>query len=172
VTGRHGWQSWDAYQRTHESNLERLPTFITQDLLTIEVGDRFVDWSGRIELAGGIEFAVVLQQQVRYRRDGRPEVRTRRYKYQAMVTVAGRKRGILRYDNSHARPEHPDDHHKHVRGPSGRAVVVHIGEANSPTLWDVIAELEKWVQTGEVARLKGMLARHPLAEGQNDDFTT
>jgi len=170
VAGRHDWQTWDAYQETHYSNLEAFPTFILDDRLSIEIGPVSVIWDGVLVLAGNVELSVEKVQDVMTRRDGRKAVRTRRYAYHATVAVDGRKRGILRYDNHHSHPRHPDAHHRHVRDAAGAARVEYVGAGNWPTLGEVIKELEGWLTSGEVERLRALLRTRPLALGEPDEL--
>jgi hypothetical protein len=72
-------------------------------------------------------------------------VQTVRYSYQATIRN-GHK--IMRFDNQHAHPGHPDDHHKHVfnylTGDEFEGSPIWIGADKWPTLSDVIRELADW----------------------------
>lgn len=52
---------------------------------------------------------------------------------------------ILRYDNAHDYPDHPDAFHKHLFGAAGKpAGVQRIGQDQFPTLRQVIDEVFDW----------------------------
>lgn len=170
MAGKHDWQTWDAYQETHYSNLEAFPTFILDDRLSIEIGPASVIWDGGTHSCrrpGAIGRKV---QDVTTRRDGRKAVRTRKYAYHATIAVDGRKRGILRYDNHHSHPRHPDAHHRHIRDDAANARIEYVGAEGWPTLGEVIKELEGWLASGEVDRLLTLLRTRPLGAAEPDEL--
>lgn len=152
MAGRHDWLSWDQYQAAHYGNLEGFTHFIVEDRLNPEISDLLVIWDGVLLCADGIEIFVDKTQDVR-RRNGRREVRTRRYSYQAILRTGHGPLRLVRYDDAHEWAGHADGHHRHVMLDDGAERVEHVGEDAWPTLGDVIAEVEEWWRSGRIANL-------------------
>jgi hypothetical protein len=141
MSDRHGWNSWDQYQAIHESNLRRWEHFVADNQLTVTEASTLITWKGALICTDGIEIRVSKIQDVEYR-SGRPYVRTAEYSYHVLRRREGVQANLLRYDNAHPHPGHPDAHHRHRYDREGREILPpeHIGEENWPTLGDVIHE--------------------------------
>lgn len=107
-------------------------------------------WRGVLRCTAGIEIHVEKVQDLR-RLGGRPTVRTLLYNYHVLQRLPGGERNLLRYDNAHAHPGHPDTHHRHDYEESGYVRVRHLTECgwepgDWPTLGNVIEEIYDWWQ--------------------------
>lgn len=142
---RHQWHNADQYQAVHDNKIGTyLGHFILEDKVRRTPTPRSVVWDGILYCADAVEIKVEKRQEVRLRA-GRLEVRTVDYSYHAYHRIDARRvRNLVRYDNSHPRPDHPDDHHKHEYDEHGQDRVVHVGEDEWPTLGQVIDEVHAW----------------------------
>jgi hypothetical protein len=141
---RHQWHNWEQYQTVHDNTIATyLGHFILDDQVERVETPKSVVWAGILFCADAVEIKVDKRQDVRTRA-GRLEVRTIDYTYHAYRRLGGdRVRNLLRYDNAHPHPDHPDGNHKHEYDDRGRDHVVHIG-GDWPTLGQVIAEVHAW----------------------------
>lgn len=132
------WLSWERYESALVSALRGFTYFIISDTLRPYTSRGSVLWRGRILCEGGFEVTVDQRQDVR-RWHGRVQVRTARYSYQVLRRTISSVEEVVRYDNFHVHPGHPDAHHVHRNG-----VIEHVGAAHAPALVDVLAEAESW----------------------------
>jgi len=142
---RHQWHNWQQYQAVHDNKIGTyLGHFILEDQVERVQTPGSVIWAGILYCADSLEVKVDKRQEVRIRA-GRVEVRTTDYTYHVYRRVSRNQvRNLLRYDNTHPHPNHPDGHHKHEYDARGRDRVRHVGEDGWPTLGDVIDEVHGW----------------------------
>lgn len=137
------------------------------------VGGDTLEWlaeAGSIRLEGFIacQGHIVIQVRKRleiseYRGDD-PVVHTVDYAYHVFVRGGAQ---LFRYDNSHPRDGHDDDHHVHRFDENGGEAIEWVGEHHWPTLGDVIEEAHTWyggradVMPSAHASLEGLGEREP-----------
>jgi Family of unknown function (DUF6516) len=146
MASRHDWNAWDHYQSIHDKRIQDFDHFIVENRLIAVPTTNKVVWQGTLLCGHGIEIHVHKVQDKRTRPDGQPEVRTVRYKYQAMRRENDRVVTLVRYDNSEHHGQ-PDPHHRHGYDAQGGQIdpPEHVGEDSWPTLGDVIQEVhDKW----------------------------
>ncbi len=123
--------------------------FVLSDSLEWEVTPGFITLVGEIGCLGNI---VVRVHKILRLVDARStvddadcEVQTMRYAYNAFVRGHG---NILRHDNIHPHPGHPDSHHRHEcewrRGEEDEGRVVYCGFEGWPTLGEFIQKIADW----------------------------
>jgi hypothetical protein len=108
----------------------------------------FLVLEGRLRCKHGLFIDVLKYLDVR-QSSTRILVRTNRYRYHAGVE-GSTARPIFRYDNTDAKPGHPDAHHKHRFDPKTWREIeppLWIGEERWPHLSDVVEELQVWWET-------------------------
>ncbi len=147
----HGWMRLDRYLAIHQSCMDQVEDYfvVDHDLQAPSfVSLSQVRFTGVIPCHDGIEIHVdqILE------RDSTDRVRPSFYRYHVQFRVpvdieplAPRVVNILRYDNAHPYPDHPDPFHKHLFTSVGKpAGVEHIGREHFPTLRNVIDEVFEW----------------------------
>ena len=111
-------------------------TFLTREMVLL---------FGHLGCSGGIVVGVEKYLQVSGELDGSPLVQTSQYSYNVWLQGGY---NLLRYDNSHVHPGHPDKHHKHEFDWRTGAELSHspicIGAAAWPTLGEVLHETRDW----------------------------
>lgn len=110
---------------------------------------RVIQLKGEIACRGNI--LITVEKSLRVQGDARGDnalVSTSYYTYNASVQGHG---NVLRYDNTHDRPGHPDRHHKHLMDWAIRDErddpnhqVIWVGVDSWPTLGRVIQEVQEW----------------------------
>ncbi len=136
------------YKEIHDSYMESFLNehFISCHTLTFSANDPDeILLEGEIACLGNILITVdktleILQD---YRKNAL--VQTVIYNYNVSVRGYG---NVFRYDNSHARIGHPDNHHKHEfdwkLNDQDEGKVIWIGAEKWPTLGEVIEEARDW----------------------------
>ncbi len=122
--------------------------FIISDELRFEISEDLVEWEGTLNCADGIKVRVTKHQDVRTK-NGRLYVRTTFYQYHVFQHTSTGSTEWFRYDNTHARPGHPTEHHRHCFDDNGVEIAVkHMGVEGWPTLGDVLDEAHtRWLQS-------------------------
>lgn len=145
MSSRHDWCSWTQYSDIHSRCLHNFEHFILNDLLMADMTPAGVAWGGELFCQGGIEIHVHKLQDVRYDRDW-AEVRTHSYSYHVLQRRGSATVSLFRYDNIHVHAGHPDAHHRHRFDKRGGEIepAKHVGEANWPTLGEVLQEANEW----------------------------
>lgn len=146
---RHGPARIENYLTAHENHMDQMRSkgFVGGDTLQFDflTGENLLIISGKIACLGPIVVTVVKYLHV-LEREGRSDyVQTFEYHYNFSVENTG---NILRYDNDHKYPGHPDEHHKHHydyrTGKQTRWPPEWKGQDNWPTLGDAMQEIERW----------------------------
>jgi hypothetical protein len=118
--------------------------FVCRDTLTWTAAAGTLTLEGEIACKGNIVIAVWKVLDVLDSSDD-PEVQTVRYAYNAFVRDCD---NIVRHDNVHAHPGHPDQHHRHDfnwrTGAENRGSPRWCGAANWPSLSDFIQVVADW----------------------------
>ncbi len=146
IPAKHSPARFSTYFAAHENHLAQLcqAGFVDSDTLVVEAYATLPTvWSiiGEISCRGEIILSVNKLLEC-VSDDPDPLIQTVRYSYHASVRGGG---NILRYDNHHSRPEHLDDHHKHVFDvTTGAETIEWIGADRWPTLGEVLRELFAW----------------------------
>lgn len=140
---RRRWRNINRFQDTHRRDLEQAEEYfvIAHDLRNpVLLSSTWLRYHGVLSCHGGIEIHVNHQLV----RDHSNRVRTAVVSYHAQITEFEVVH-IVRYDNAHDYPDHPDAFHKHLFDAAGKpAGVEHIGRDNFPTLRQVIDEVFNW----------------------------
>jgi hypothetical protein len=139
MSRRHGPNSWDNYEAVHQSYMKRFEHFIVEDGLQAIPTPTLVRWEGELYCLGGIEVHVTKIQRVTGRA-GQMMVETTQYSYHVLRRTGTGTTNLLRYDNVHVQPDHPDAHHRHRYDADGNEIEppMHVGEEGWPTLGDVL----------------------------------
>lgn len=151
MAGKHDWNSWDNYQQIHSRHLADFEYFIVLENLLLHQDESEIRIRGALHCLSDIRIEIDMTLDVELR-NGRPFVRTAKYKYHALYSSA--RRNLLRYDNVHPHRGHPDEHHKHLydlpkghpRESEGR--VIHVGADGWPTLSEFLDEVIAKFHTG------------------------
>ena len=144
---KHGPNSWDNYQAVHQRWMKDFEHFIEEDALTATATNTFVSWHGMRYCVGGIEIKVTKDQRADYR-SGQLMVETAEYSYHALRRIGTRVINLLRYDNAHEHPGHPDAHHRHSYDAEGDELEppTHVGVDGWPTLGEFVREVYEMTQ--------------------------
>lgn len=109
------------------------------------LGGGFIQISGEIACSGRIVLAVNKFMEVLDGEGLDTRVQTFQYAYNASVRGQG---NLLRYDNVHAHPGHPNEHHRHDydwrTGEELHGSPFWVGEPGWPTLSQFMEEVESW----------------------------
>lgn len=146
VSPRHQPTKFEKYCQIHDSYLERFRNeeFIGHDTLVFKEDGSEILLVGEIGCLGQILITVDKTLEV-LRSGGGDLVQTIVYEYNVSVRGFG---NVFRYDNSHSRIGHSDNHHKHEfdwrLNEQGEGKVVWIGAERWPTLAEVIDEAQDW----------------------------
>lgn len=141
MSSKHGPNTWENYQHVHDSYMDSFSHFIEEDCLRAIHTRTLVSWDGVLYCAAGIEIHISKSQQVT-ERHGQLMVETTDYSYHVLRRVGRQTTNLLRYDNVHVQPDHPDAHHRHRYDPDGNEIEppTHVGEEGWPTLGEVLQE--------------------------------
>lgn len=148
---RHAPARLRTYRQVHDSRMEQFYSsgFVCSDTLVWAAIPGALTLVGEIGCKGNIVIAVEKLIAL-VDRHGDPddldvEVQTVRYAYNASVRGHG---NILRHDNIHAHPGHPDSHHRHEfdwsTGEELEGFPRWCGADGWPTLGDFIQEVSDW----------------------------
>jgi len=121
MSNKHGPNSWDNYEAVHRSYMKGFEHFIEEDRLTATATSSLVRWQGELYCSGGVEIHVARTQRADYR-GGQLLVETTEYSYHALRRTGTTTTNLLRYDNVHVQPDHPDAHHRHHFDANGNEI--------------------------------------------------
>lgn len=142
MNNRHDWNSWDQYLAVHDSYIRSFMNagFLLIDELTLTPSTASAYWKGALYCQCDLRIEVTKHQEIKRRARGVPMVRTVEYSYHVRRVIDGETTNLFRYDNVHKHEGHADHHHLHRYDSDGTDIkpTWHIGEANWPTLSDVI----------------------------------
>jgi len=121
--------------------------FIEQDKLSATATETLVTWCGELYCQGGIEIHISKTQAVDHR-GGQLMVETTEYSYHVLRRTGTTTTNLLRYDNVHVQPNHPDAHHRHRFDEGGNEIEPpqHVSEEGWPTLGEVLQEVYELAQ--------------------------
>lgn len=142
AANQHRPNSWASYLGAHEGKLRDFEDhFIELDDLVYDLLPDAVYWHGSLHCLDGIEVLVERYQRCTFRKGAR-WVDTLFYKYEVLQRRAGKAIEIVRYDNVHLQPGHPDPHHRHRFDATGIEIEPpeHVGRAGWPNLGQVLDE--------------------------------
>jgi hypothetical protein len=140
ATDQHRPNSWASYLGAHQGKLKDFEDhFLVEDRLSYDLLPNAVYWHGSLACIDGIEILVERYQRCTFR-GGRRYVETLFYKYEVLQRRDGRTIEIVRYDNVHLQPGHPDAHHRHRFDSQGNEIEPpeHLGRAGWPNLGQVL----------------------------------
>ena len=147
VTRKHQPIKFSKYREIHDSYINSFvaKTFIGENTVKFSSDIDEILLKGEIACLGQILITVDKTIEIVKGMGDHAIIQTVLYEYNVSIRSHG---NIFRYDNSHPRNGHPDNHHKHIfdwkLDGQGEGQVIWIGESQWPTLGDVIAEAEKW----------------------------
>jgi Family of unknown function (DUF6516) len=139
------------YRTIHETVMERFKVsrFVGEE--TLEFTNQLpgvIELRGEIACLGNLLITVEKYLRILSGEGDNALVQTSYYIYNVSLRGYG---NVLRYDNSHDRPGHPDRHHKHQFNltdepsePEESGDVVWVGRQSWPTLGRVIQEVQEW----------------------------
>ncbi len=158
---RHRPNRFDKYQQIHDKYIQ---SFITEGFIDEKSLDYLkfahdiceITLRGEIACLGQILITVDKDIKIVSGCGDAALVQTIMYEYNVSVRGYG---NVFRYDNSHSRPGHPDNHHKHEfnwkLNELGEGRVRYIGEDGWPTLDQVIKEARDWYWSNKEELPKG-----------------
>lgn len=147
INPRHKPIKFCRYQEIHDSYIESFVQrgFIGENTLRFEPDLYEIILLGEIACRGQIVITVNKSIEIIEGSGENALIQTWLYEYNVSIRNYG---NVFRYDNSHSRLGHLDNHHKHEFDwrikETGEGKVTWIGEDQWPTLGDVIEEAEKW----------------------------
>jgi hypothetical protein len=139
---QHRATSWESYLGAHIGKLHDFEDhFLIANELDYELLPEHVHWLGRLRCRGGIEIHVERLQRSFFKK-GLRWVETVEYKYQVIQRRADQTIELVRYDNQHTQPGHPDAHHRHRFDEFGVEIEPpeHVGRGGWPNLGKVLDE--------------------------------
>ncbi len=151
---KHGPARLRTYRQVHDSRMEHFYSsgFVCSDTLVWEAVPGALKLTGEIGCKGnlviGVEKLLVVLDPDGDPEDLNVEVQTVRYAYNAFVRGHG---NLLRHDNIHAHPGHPDNHHRHEfdwkTDEELDGFPAWCGAGGWPTLGEFIDEVASWYWT-------------------------
>lgn len=139
---QHQPNSWQSYLSAHQGRLRDFQDhFLVEDGLAYDLLPAGVRWHGVLRCLDGIEIHVERYQASTFRKGAR-RVQTVLYKYHVIHRHQGRADEVVRYDNVHTQPGHPDAHHRHRFDADGVEIEPpeHVGRRGWPNLGQVLDE--------------------------------
>ena len=139
---------FNRYQEIHDSYLDSfLREGFIADHTLIFSGSNFYRFSLKGEIACLGNILITVDKTLEVLQDYRKNALVQTVMYNYNVSVRGYG-NVFRYDNSHSRIGHPDNHHKHEfdwkLNDQDEGKVIWVGAEKWPTLGEVIEEARDW----------------------------